>query len=210
MKYGRLTVLEEYKTEKNELMFRCLCDCGTVKDIRKSNVITGRTKSCGCYQREAARKRKLKTNEYVFDEELGCVKGKFTNVDEYFLIDKEDYEKVKDISWYKANTGYAINKNRDQVLLLHRLVTNAPEGLVVDHLNHVKTDNRKSNLRVCTQKENVRNRLTEPKCIYKIYRGERTYYVVTIRGKHIGCFKHYEDAKKVRDNLVAKMKKEVI
>ena len=43
---------------------------------------------------------------------------------------------------------------------IHRLVFEAfngkiPEGLVVNHLNEIKTDNRLDNLEICTQKENL-------------------------------------------------------
>jgi hypothetical protein len=41
---------------------------------------------------------------------------------------------------------------------LHRLLTGAPEGLVVDHLNRNPLDNRRANLRVVTQAENATNR----------------------------------------------------
>jgi len=41
---------------------------------------------------------------------------------------------------------------------LHRIITNCPVGMVVDHLNHDGLDNRRVNLRIVTQLENARNR----------------------------------------------------
>lgn len=51
-----------------------------------------------------------------------------------------------------------MRKPNGVIMRLHRLVTEAPEGMVVDHLNGDKLDNRRSNLRVCTQADNTRNR----------------------------------------------------
>lgn len=55
---------------------------------------------------------------------------------------------------------YIIGQNKKQNInpfLLHRLITNCPKGLVVDHINHRTTDNRRFNLKVCTHYQNMQN-----------------------------------------------------
>ena len=41
---------------------------------------------------------------------------------------------------------------------MHRQILNAPKGMVVDHKDGNGLNNRKSNLRLCTPAQNVRNR----------------------------------------------------
>lgn len=73
------------------------------------------------------------------------------------MLDDDDYQKVKDKKWYMSDTGYVMCTTHGEHVRLHRLIMNCPEGLVVDHLNGNKLDCRKSNMRVCTQKENAMN-----------------------------------------------------
>lgn len=48
-KYGKLTVIREYdKGQDGKPRYLCKCDCGNEKVIRKSSLISGGTKSCGC------------------------------------------------------------------------------------------------------------------------------------------------------------------
>ena len=58
-KYGLLTVLEEAPRKGQARVWRCLCDCGNVVDVRQSDLRSGKTLSCGCLgkQKRAEGKR---------------------------------------------------------------------------------------------------------------------------------------------------------
>jgi len=74
-------------------------------------------------------------------------------------VDPEDLPKVLDRVWSYAR-GYASNK---PVGLMHRFILglgpHKPGDPVVDHVNHDRLDNRRGNLRVVSQRDNMRNRL---------------------------------------------------
>lgn len=72
----------------------------------------------------------------------------------YAIVDDEDYEKVSRYRWHYGN-GYAIS---DFGVRMHRFIMSPPQDLVVDHINHDRLDNRRSNLKICTQFENSQNR----------------------------------------------------
>jgi hypothetical protein len=58
-RYGKLIVLEAFRKNEGSWL-RCQCDCGKVFDARRSNVLRGNTKSCGCLRRENTAKLKFK------------------------------------------------------------------------------------------------------------------------------------------------------
>ena len=70
------------------------------------------------------------------------------------LIDLDDIEKVRDYKWGLSNY-YVYNKKIN--IYLHRLIMDCPDDMMVDHIDHNKLDNRKSNLRICTQQQNNMN-----------------------------------------------------
>ena len=62
-RYNRLTVLGEAGVNVNRCkMVLCRCDCGTEKTIEACQVQKGRTKSCGCLQRDRSRTAIRKRN----------------------------------------------------------------------------------------------------------------------------------------------------
>lgn len=73
------------------------------------------------------------------------------------LVDEDTYKKYAHLPWHLSDTGYAVRRTREGTIRLHRLVANTPEGLVTDHKNHDRLDNRSSNLRVVTHKDNMGN-----------------------------------------------------
>jgi len=80
----------------------------------------------------------------------------------YAIVDAEDYLRLSSYKWCAVKEGrtwYAKTFRRDGMpLSMHRLITRAPKGLLVDHINHNGLNNRRSNLRLCTHKQNQRNR----------------------------------------------------
>lgn len=86
----------------------------------------------------------------------------------YALVDDADFESLNQWRWKaKPNAGgnnlYAVRNVRVdgkwRTLRMHReLLRAADNELDVDHINHNPLDNRRSNLRLVTRSENIRNR----------------------------------------------------
>lgn len=75
-----------------------------------------------------------------------------------FLIDKIHEDVINSRTWHFDSGGYVVHRSNGKVEFLHRVLTEAPKGKVVDHINHDKTDNRLTNLRVVKPSENTFNR----------------------------------------------------
>lgn len=98
------------------------------------------------------------------------------------IVDDEDYDYLNQFRWYalKTKKGYYVVRNsrkgngKYKLLYMHREIMDADIGLVVDHLNHCTSDNRRQNLRVCTQKENLMNQKSANKTSSK-YKGVSWY-----------------------------------
>lgn len=51
-KFGRWTVLEEAGRQKGAVLWKCQCECGTVRNVLARSLTRGASTSCGCYNRE--------------------------------------------------------------------------------------------------------------------------------------------------------------
>jgi hypothetical protein len=106
-------------------------------------------------------------NEYAIRGDHAVIFAKRKGVTYEVLVSTEDLEIVKAVGLSISiqlclGKLYASQhtklKGKQITKLLHRTILNAPNGLVVDHINGDTLDNRSSNLRVVTQSANIFNR----------------------------------------------------
>ena len=76
------------------------------------------------------------------------------------LVDAEDVEFLGQFNWrwasWRTQIGYAVLPQGQGNM--HRILMSNPEGMCIDHINGNSLDNRKSNLRVVTIRENLQNK----------------------------------------------------
>ena len=140
--------------------FVCKClDCGKEKTLYIQNVVSGKSKSCGCKTKpETAYKINKKYNEYEVSSDI--VKVYIDNDKEkVMLCDLEDWETLKNYYWKENKDGYAVTVNNYKIIRFHRCVFSLTDPKIqVDHINGNRLDNRKINLRICSNQENSFNK----------------------------------------------------
>lgn len=47
-RFGKLKVIERVKNRKQKVVWKCICDCGNITEVRTTDLRSGNTKSCGC------------------------------------------------------------------------------------------------------------------------------------------------------------------
>jgi hypothetical protein len=82
-------------------------------------------------------------------------------------IDLPDLNVIKNHKW-SLSSGYARTVISSRTVRMHTLIMNPPKGKMIDHLNHNGLDNRRHNLKIVTNQENMKNNSTtqEPRIFY--------------------------------------------
>ncbi len=123
------------------------------------------------------------------------------------IVDAEDYEKVKNHSWCLNKLNYPVSRmSNNKLIRLSRFLLDLDNpNLVIDHINGNILDNRRANLRLCTNTQNARNcklsknntsgypgvRMTS----HGRYNARITF---NRKGIHIGNYATFEEAVKAR------------
>ena len=133
--FDRLTVVKRaedivYPNGRKVPQWLCECNCDEKTNIivRQDSLLNKRCRSCGCLKRETTSKRFKKYNTYDLSGEYGIG---YTQKEEEFYFDLEDYDKIKDYCWCINQDGYVFNSSSR--ILMHRLVTDCPQNMLVDH-----------------------------------------------------------------------------
>ena len=133
----------------------------------------------------------------------------------FAIVDPEDYEMLSRHKWCAAKQGstyYALRKHAGKHVSMHRQITNAPKGLVCDHINHNGLNNTKRNLRLCTQSQNAcnqrtrRNKSSKYKGTHWHRRDKKWHARIKANGRRyfLGCFDSEIDAAKAYDHAAKK------
>ena len=77
-------------------------------------------------------------------------------------VDADDVAALLRFSWYRStdlnrNIDYAYTKIDGKSIYMHRLIMNAPDDAIVDHIDGDGLNNKKNNLRLVTKSQNGMN-----------------------------------------------------
>lgn len=217
-KFGRLTVEKKTNIKSNKLsdngafLWECNCECGKKCYYSRYSLITPNgIRSCGCLYEDTRGTSTKKYNTYDMDNyDFGigyCDNGT------YFFFDKEDFDKIKDYSWW-YDGRYVIahslknDKYTTDIIRMHRVVMDIldREDIEVDHKNLIRYDCRKSNLRKATTSENSRNKDYSSQSSTGVVgvREENSKWLASIRinrkNIRLGLFDNFGDAVNARQN----------
>lgn len=179
--FGRWTVVGQepiIAPDRKNKKWQCKCECGSIKYVYESSLLNGSSTSCGCKAKELSSQRRLgkadgnrrkENNEVEFCGDY--IKIYNYNKSKFFIIDTDDYDKIKNFRWNKAGSKwYAhiyVDTKDDNILkysscgklnLYRFLLSTNDTNVIIDHINGNTDDNRKENLRKVTKQQNALNK----------------------------------------------------
>ena len=133
------------------IIWRCKCDCGNFTEVQTSHLSKGRTKSCGCLQKERMSEAMLKHGD--------AIHGKRPKVYNVWLNMKNRCANPKNQSYkYYGGRGISVYKewiSNYQAFKFWALLNGYADNLTIDRIDHYG-NYEPNNCRWITQSENTR------------------------------------------------------
>ena len=125
--------------------------------------------------------------------------------DKVTIVDEYDYDWLNQWKWHCDKKDYVIaydggGRKNARYIRMHRVITNVSNNLQVDHINGDTLDNRRCNLRICTNQQNHRNK--SKNFGNSLYKGVAWHkkakkweaYIKYNKKNHLGLFLTQEEA----------------
>lgn len=89
----------------------------------------------------------------------------------YALVDDEDFAWLNQYKWRASKKSNIWYVQTSPNILMHRLILNARPRQFTDHINHNGLDNRRCNIRLCTNQQNQYNQRPQKTGCSSKYKG---------------------------------------
>lgn len=192
-----------YTTAKNKVKIHCNIH-GVFYQAAYEHSIKGKgCPSCGGVSSNIQRSKKILQRK--FNNIIQPLSYKIIPLTKGIIakVDNDVFEEIKNINWITRTGKYAYNNN---IGLMHRYILKPNDDDFVDHINHDRTDNRRSNLRICNNSENLRNMVSrvgsskyKGVCWHKKANKWVAYIGFNNKLIHIGLFMREMDAARAYD-----------
>jgi hypothetical protein len=209
-KYCSRTCTDEARKKPGTYITVACLGCGV--EMTRKACMTGPKSYCstGCRNRGVA---KASRPDPIVGEEVVLIP---LTQGQWAKVDRKDYDEIpllRDgtcLATRSRTTKSFYAAVSEPRILVHRLIMDAKPGDLVDHRNHDTLDNRRENLRICTNAENLANcqkrrRHSETTPTTSQYKGVTTLspvrHVLKFQNRYVATFRTPEEAAREYDRL---------
>lgn len=179
-RFGRLRVVEYAGSSKQRVVWKCVCDCGSIVYKTTTQLRYSRKLLCDkCWGKikdpemilqnrdspEILATLKKYTKIFQRNENVYEFHEDYVLINDKIIIDKDDFNLIDSFSNKITinSSGYAVMKYFGKDLFLHRIILGLPVDFnnntkeIGEHKDGNRLNNRKNNLRICIKENNAKN-----------------------------------------------------